>query len=137
MPTRAWPTPRPRWTARAILMERWAEDAELVGKLREWLGEVGVIRAKWWKARKAGEIPRLLRPRRAAGEDSLAPPLALVPRPPRNPQPARTGQRRGRRQRHRRRPHRATCRHCRQGPSADAWLLDAAPGPGASSCSCT
>jgi uncharacterized protein len=54
--------------ARAILMERWGEDAELVGELREWLGEVGVIRAKWPKARKAGEIPRLLRPRRAAGK---------------------------------------------------------------------
>ena len=32
--------------ARAILMERWGEDAELVGELRQWLGEVGVIRAK-------------------------------------------------------------------------------------------
>ncbi|KRG70606.1 Tex family protein [Pseudoxanthomonas dokdonensis] len=32
--------------ARAILMERWGEDASLVGELRNWLGEVGVIRAR-------------------------------------------------------------------------------------------
>ena len=32
--------------ARAILMERWGEDAALVGELREWLANVGVIRAK-------------------------------------------------------------------------------------------
>ncbi len=32
--------------ARAILMERWGEDAALVGGLRGWLHEVGVIRAR-------------------------------------------------------------------------------------------
>ncbi|TZF87891.1 RNA-binding transcriptional accessory protein [Lysobacter lacus] len=32
--------------ARAILMERWGEDAALVGELREWLTQVGVIRSK-------------------------------------------------------------------------------------------
>ncbi len=32
--------------ARAILMERWGEDAALIGELREWLGANGVIRAK-------------------------------------------------------------------------------------------
>ncbi|HZH43615.1 MAG TPA: Tex family protein [Lysobacter sp.] len=32
--------------ARAILMERWGEDPTLVGRLREWLQEVGVIRAR-------------------------------------------------------------------------------------------
>ncbi|MEP6908432.1 MAG: Tex family protein, partial [Pseudoxanthomonas sp.] len=32
--------------ARAILMERWGEDPALVGELRSWLGEVGVIRAR-------------------------------------------------------------------------------------------
>jgi protein Tex len=32
--------------ARAILMERWGEDPALVGELRHWLGEVGVIRAR-------------------------------------------------------------------------------------------
>ncbi|QSX79433.1 Tex family protein [Agrilutibacter solisilvae] len=32
--------------ARAILMERWGEDAALVGQLRQWLTEVGVIRAR-------------------------------------------------------------------------------------------
>lgn len=32
--------------ARAILMERWGEDAKLVGELRQWLGEHGVIRAR-------------------------------------------------------------------------------------------
>ncbi|MCL7713821.1 Tex family protein [Stenotrophomonas mori] len=32
--------------ARAILMERWGEDAALVGELRQWLADVGVIRAR-------------------------------------------------------------------------------------------
>src|SRR5690554_2601590 len=32
--------------ARAILIERWGEDAELLGRLREWLWGCGVIRAK-------------------------------------------------------------------------------------------
>ncbi|MGO1071730.1 Tex family protein [Lysobacter sp. CA199] len=32
--------------ARAILMERWGEDAKLVGELRTWLIDVGVIRAR-------------------------------------------------------------------------------------------
>ncbi|MDH5833337.1 Tex family protein [Luteimonas kalidii] len=32
--------------ARAILIERWGEDAALVGELRAWLGEVGLVRAK-------------------------------------------------------------------------------------------
>ena len=32
--------------ARAILMERWGEDPALVGELRNWLGDVGVIRAR-------------------------------------------------------------------------------------------
>lgn len=31
--------------ARAILMERWGENAALVGELRDWMHEVGVIRA--------------------------------------------------------------------------------------------
>ncbi|MFT3756943.1 MAG: Tex family protein [Pseudoxanthomonas sp.] len=32
--------------ARAILMERWGEDAALVGELRDWMHETGVIRAR-------------------------------------------------------------------------------------------
>jgi uncharacterized protein len=32
--------------ARAILMERWGEDAALLGELRSWLETIGVIRAK-------------------------------------------------------------------------------------------
>ncbi len=32
--------------ARAILMERWGENAALVGELRDWMTDVGVIRAK-------------------------------------------------------------------------------------------
>ncbi len=32
--------------ARAILMERWGEDAALLGDLRNWMGEVGLIRAR-------------------------------------------------------------------------------------------
>lgn len=32
--------------ARAILMERWGENAALVGELRGWMTEVGVIRAR-------------------------------------------------------------------------------------------
>ena len=32
--------------ARAILMERWAEDAALIGELRAWLSDCGLIRAR-------------------------------------------------------------------------------------------
>ncbi|QOY63752.1 RNA-binding transcriptional accessory protein [Lysobacter sp. H21R4] len=39
--------------ARAILMERWGEDAALVGELREWLSEVGVIRARVIEGKEA------------------------------------------------------------------------------------
>ncbi len=39
--------------ARAILMERWGEDAALVGELRTWLGEVGVIRARVAEGKEA------------------------------------------------------------------------------------
>ncbi len=39
--------------ARAILMERWAEDATLVGELRAWLGEVGVIRSRVAEGKEA------------------------------------------------------------------------------------
>ncbi len=71
--------------ARAILMERWGEDAALVGELRAWLHEVGVIRARVAEGKQEArrEVPRLLRPCRGAGEDSLAPPAGAVPRAPR------------------------------------------------------
>ena len=39
--------------ARAILMERWGEDAALVGELRQWLGEHGVIRARVAEGKEA------------------------------------------------------------------------------------
>ena len=39
--------------ARAILIERWGEDATLVGELRAWLHEVGVIRAKVAEGKEA------------------------------------------------------------------------------------
>ncbi|MCR6664241.1 MAG: RNA-binding transcriptional accessory protein [Luteimonas sp.] len=39
--------------ARAILIERWGEDAALVGELRGWLHEVGVIRAKVVEGKEA------------------------------------------------------------------------------------
>jgi len=39
--------------ARAILMERWGEDAALVGELRTWLHEVGVIRARVAEGKEA------------------------------------------------------------------------------------
>ncbi|MFC3550214.1 Tex family protein [Lysobacter cavernae] len=39
--------------ARAILMERWGEDATLVGELRGWLAEVGVIRARVAEGKEA------------------------------------------------------------------------------------
>jgi protein Tex len=32
--------------ARAILMERWGEDASLIGELRQWLNDIGIIHAK-------------------------------------------------------------------------------------------
>ncbi len=39
--------------ARAILMERWGEDAALVGELRTWLAEHGVIRARVAEGKEA------------------------------------------------------------------------------------
>ncbi|MHB8911240.1 MAG: Tex family protein [Lysobacter sp.] len=39
--------------ARAILMERWGEDAALVGELRTWLFDVGVIRARVAEGKEA------------------------------------------------------------------------------------
>ncbi|MDV3468524.1 Tex family protein [Stenotrophomonas sp. C3(2023)] len=39
--------------ARAILMERWGEDAALVGELRTWLAENGVIRARLAEGKEA------------------------------------------------------------------------------------
>jgi len=39
--------------ARAILIERWGEDAALIGELRGWLNEVGVIRAKVVEGKEA------------------------------------------------------------------------------------
>jgi len=39
--------------ARAILMERWGEDAALVGELRQWLAEQGVIRARVAEGKEA------------------------------------------------------------------------------------
>ncbi|KAB8190206.1 S1 RNA-binding domain-containing protein [Lysobacter maris] len=38
---------------RAILMERWAEDAALVGELRQWLQEVGTIRSRVAEGKEA------------------------------------------------------------------------------------
>src|SRR5690606_31757919 len=58
--------------ARAILLERWGEDAALVGELREWLGRDGVIRS------------RVIDGKQAAGEKfrdyfDHAEPLAKIP----------------------------------------------------------
>ena len=39
--------------ARAILMERWGEDAALLGELREWLAREGLIRAKVVEGKEA------------------------------------------------------------------------------------
>ncbi len=39
--------------ARAILMERWGEDAALVGELRSWLADNGVIRARVAEGKEA------------------------------------------------------------------------------------
>ncbi|MEN1956810.1 Tex family protein [Luteimonas changyuni] len=39
--------------ARAILLERWGEDASLVGELREWLASCGVIRSKVAEGKEA------------------------------------------------------------------------------------
>ena len=39
--------------ARAILIERWGEDAALIGELREWLAREGLIRAKVVEGKEA------------------------------------------------------------------------------------
>ena len=84
MRTTAWPTPRRRSTARAqILMERFAEDAELLGALRELSGSSGrlistVVEGKQERRR---EVLRLLRFLRAARKLPVAPRAGPVPRP--------------------------------------------------------
>jgi uncharacterized protein len=54
---------------RDLLSERWAEDAALVGKLREWLWAEGLFQSSWPRARTrttpTTQVPRLLRLRRA------------------------------------------------------------------------
>jgi uncharacterized protein len=50
--------------ARAILMESIAEDAHLIGELRDWL---------WAQGERGREVPRLLRSRRAGRQDPFAP----------------------------------------------------------------
>ena len=55
---------------RDILSERWAEDAALVGKLREWLWAEGLLQSQAGgrqgrHARRRRQVPRLLRLRRA------------------------------------------------------------------------
>ncbi|GAB3311827.1 Tex family protein [Luteimonas notoginsengisoli] len=42
--------------ARAILIERWGEDATLVGELREWLSANGVIRARVAEGKEAAGV---------------------------------------------------------------------------------
>src|SRR5690606_35394580 len=39
--------------ARAILLERWGEDATLLGELREWLAAKGVIRSRVVEGKEA------------------------------------------------------------------------------------
>ena len=83
MPTRASPTPRPRSTARAP--SSWNAGARmptLVGELRDWLGEVGVIRARVAEGKEddGAKYRDYFDHSRSAGEDSFAPAAGAVPR---------------------------------------------------------
>ncbi|KAF1722676.1 Tex family protein [Pseudoxanthomonas wuyuanensis] len=115
--------------ARAILMERWGEDAALVGELRQWLHEVGVIRARvaegkendgakyrdyFDHAESLAKIPshRLLALFRARREEILFLDLEPGSEPEAGHQLAE-----GRVAKH--------AGVCAQGRAADKWLLDA------------
>ena len=80
---RAWPTPPAALEgARAILVERFAEDADLVGELRERMWSRGPVTAKVRAGQGGGgrQVRRLLRLRRAVHEAALAPHPGHVPR---------------------------------------------------------
>ena len=118
-PTRCWPTrPRPEPPprrpyaegvptpprldgARAILVERFAEDADLVGELRErmWTRGQLVVRGPRGQGDRGRQVRRLLRVRRALHQAALAPDPGDVPRregggPRPDPRPRDRGARR-------------------------------------------
>ncbi len=69
--------------ARAILVERFAEDADLIGELREQMwtaGPPGLARSATGKEDRGRQVRRLLRLRRAVHQAALAPDPRDVPR---------------------------------------------------------
>ena len=71
---------------RDILSERWAEDAALVQRLREWLWAEGPVQVQadgrqGREPPRRRQVPRLLRLRRADRPRALAPRAGGVPRP--------------------------------------------------------
>ena len=115
--------------ARAILMESIAEDAQLVGELRDWLWAQGQITRQGGRRQgeRRREIPRLFRPCRTDRQDSLAPAAGADACPQRRRDRTRAGTRR--RQRagpcRGRRPRGRARRHIHdRGRAADAWLRE-------------
>jgi protein Tex len=140
---RAWPTSKAALEgARAILIERWGEDAALIGACARRGWPAGVIRAKVIEGKETAgaKFSRLFRPRRAAGEAPSHRMLALfrgetrgVPRPrPRGRARCAdggSGAVRGRVA--------ARVRHRRSRPPGDRWLRDACRWPGGqAACTC-
>jgi uncharacterized protein len=71
---------------RDILSERWAEDAALVQRLREWLWTEGLFKSTPGERQgreppRCGQVPRLLRLRRAHRPRAVAPGAGGVPGP--------------------------------------------------------
>ena len=79
--------------AKYILMERFAEDADLLAKLRDFLKHNATLSARVvpGKGNRRRQVQRLLRTRRGAEEHPLAPGIGDLPRtqrghPQRQPQ---------------------------------------------------
>jgi len=68
--------------ARAILVERFSEDATLIGTLREEVWSRGRLcsRVRAGKAELGAKVHRLFRVQPAAGQIAVAPHLGAVPR---------------------------------------------------------
>ena len=130
--------------ARAILVERFAEDADLIGGLRERMWTRGrlVTRVREGKESEGVEVHRLLRLRRGVHHAAVAPDPGRVPRREGGRARRRPGARRraGRaRGGHRLRAHhRGRLRHRRPGPPGRPVARSTrCAGPGAPASCCT
>ena len=112
--------------ARAILAERFAEDADLIGELRELMWSRWPAGLPGPRGRRAGgrQVRRLLRVRRAVHRAALAPHPGHDARREGTGPGAHHGPRGRRRAQRVRDPDRRPGRDRRPGPPADRWLAE-------------